>query len=97
VDVLSASYSIVSNTDTLTYYGVGHTQSAVSLYLPEINSVNNGKIIIIKDETGLSNFQPLTIEPYPGDTIDGQNNPIQLAINNGSLTFLKNDKGWWII
>ena len=88
--VTSSSYSA----STLDYYiGVNYS-GTVSIYLP---SVENGHIVVVKDELGEASNSNRYIEifPTPGDYIDNSAS-IVINIDYGSVSLIYRN-GWWII
>ena len=78
------------------YFGVGYTASPVTINLPSITGIQDGKLVTIKDETGSSSINPITINTNGSETLDGSTQS-QLAIDYGSLSFVKKSNGWWFI
>lgn len=83
--VTSATYSI-SNND---YYVGVNRNGAVQLTLP--TSVNSGKTLVIKDESGNASQNPISVV---GDVDNSTGFTLQL--DNGSITLIYRD-GWRII
>lgn len=75
------------------YFGIS---SSVTSYINLPTNIVMGKSIVIKDESGKASLHPIYITPYSGEFIDNQTQ-IQLAINYGSLTFMRRNNNWWII
>lgn len=59
----------ISPSDTFVMLAVDTTSSR-TITLPLASSVASGRIYCIKDESGMSNTNPLTIDTQGGDTID---------------------------
>jgi len=95
-DVNSMTYSATLSGVKKDYFGVGWTSSSVTFNLPPLSGVINGKVITIKDETGLASINPITINANGSDKIDGLNQVI-IQINYASLSIIKKSNGWWII
>jgi hypothetical protein len=88
--VTGSTYNI-SATDY--YIGVNYA-GAVAILLPVGVP---GKNIVVKDESGASQANPITISPQTGDSIEGVvNGQFLMNINNMSLTFIYR-AGWRII
>jgi len=58
---------------------------------------NDGRVVIIKDESGNCSAYPITINPYGTQRIDNAGTSSVLAINYGSLSLLYRGGNWWII
>lgn len=95
-DVNVMTYSATVSSDGRDYFGVGYTASPVTINLPTITGISNGKVVTIKDETGAASVNPITINTKASETLDGLTQS-QLSINYGSLSFVKKSNGWWII
>lgn len=93
-DVDTSPYFASFSTTPREYFGVSYS-STTYFNLPPFDSTNNGKILTIKDESGLASINPIIIEAGTF-SIDGVTQSI-LAIDYGSLTLLKKTNGWWII
>ncbi|HET9432864.1 MAG TPA: hypothetical protein VFO37_03865, partial [Chitinophagaceae bacterium] len=65
------------------------TSASRTITLPAANAVTTGRIYAIKDETGLSNTNPITIDAAGADLIDGQAN-VSLASNFGCIWLISN-------
>lgn len=94
VDINTSTYSPTLTGQVEEYFGVSYS-STHYFTLPQLSSVNNGKVIRIKDESGLAAVNPIVIEAG-NSTIDGFTQST-LAISYGSLTLIKKSNGWWII
>ena len=95
-DINVMTYSITVSSYGSDYFGVGFTSSPVTINLPSISSIPDGKLVTIKDETGDASTNPITINTDGSDTLDGLTQS-QLAINYGSISVIKKSNGWWII
>ncbi len=95
-EVNSMTYSATLSEVKKDYFGVGWTSSSVTFNLPPLSGVINGKVITIKDETGLASINPITINTNGSDKIDGLNQVI-IQTNYASLSIIKKSNGWWII
>ena len=71
------------------YIGVD-TTTAVTITLP--TKAKNGRVIVIKDETGLAQTNPITVH----GTIDNDTGGFILQINNGGIQMIYRN-GWRII
>ncbi len=92
--VTVATYSVSAVSMTPQYVGVSFS-GTVSLYLPNADSIS-GKVVVVKDETGISATRPITIYPFTGQKIDKESLAI-LSVNYGSLSMIARDSKWWII
>lgn len=74
------------------------TNAAREITLPLATSVSTGRIYIIKDGTGLSETNNITIKANPAgsDTIDGQSS-IAYGSNYGSIFLVTNAVDRWVI
>jgi hypothetical protein len=95
-DISVMTYSATVSNDGRDYFGVGFTSSSVTINLPSISGIDDGKLITIKDETGFASINPITINTDGLDTLDGLTQS-QLSINYGSISLVKKSNGWWII
>jgi len=95
-DVNVMTYSATVSNYGRDYFGVGYTASPVTINLPSITGIVDGKLVTIKDETGASSINPITINTNGSETLDGLTQS-QLAIDYGSLSFIKKSNGWWLI
>lgn len=93
-DVDTSPYFASFSTSPREYFGVSYS-STTYFNLPPFDSTNNGKILTIKDESGLASINPIIIGAGTF-SIDGVTQST-LAIDYGSLTLLKKTNGWWII
>jgi len=83
------------STSTDYYIGVNYS-GLVTIILPQ--NPSNGRIIIVKDESGEAGFSSrmITIQPYDVlDTIDNDSSAI-ININNGGIQFIYRN-GWRIV
>ena len=69
----------------------GLPSGAVVVVLPMINSVNNGKTIIIK------RFGPRTVNVIPsiGNILDTGVNQFSLGSSGAAITLISNQNTWW--
>ena len=75
------------------YIGVNHDVKTY-ITLPEIGSnVKNGRIVVIKDESGHAQLTPIKIV----GTIDNDPNGAEIRINNGAVQLLYSNGQWRII
>lgn len=95
-DINVMTYSATISSYGRDYLGVGLTTSPVTINLPSISGIIDGKVVTIKDETGFASINPITINTDGSDTLDGLTQS-QLAINYGSISVIKKSNGWWLI
>ena len=95
-DINVMTYSATVSNYGKDYFGVGYTASPVTINLPSITGIQDGKLVTIKDETGSASINPITINTNGSETLDGSTQS-QLAIDYGSLSFVKKSNGWWFI
>jgi hypothetical protein len=89
--VTAASYSIFLNDNPTQYFGVSHSTSPATITLPDYTF--DGKVVIIKDESGNAKKYNITINASKID----QSNQAVIALDNGSLTMMWRVDTWWII
>jgi hypothetical protein len=77
------------------YYGASHS-SALTITLPETLELNDGKKIIIKDQSGDASSNNITINSWTGSLIDGATNST-IVTNYGVTNFRKVGDNWWVI
>lgn len=75
------------------YIGVNHNVKTY-ITLPEVGSnVKNGRVVVIKDESGHAQLTPIKIV----GTIDNDPNGAEIRINNGAVQLLYSNGQWRII
>jgi hypothetical protein len=77
-------------------YLITTTTAEREITLPLANSVAAGRIYIIKDSSGLSNTNNITLSTQGSDTIDGETSQI-LNSNYGSWTVITDGIDSWYI
>lgn len=97
---LSIKRSSTAINKTLTasecYLGVDTTAS-VTVTLPMANSVNEGKIYIIKDETGSANINNIRVQPQGADKLDN-GSYFDIITSSESITVIGDGvSNWYII
>jgi hypothetical protein len=90
-DIATQSYTFSFLTNNQEYYGVSFS-GTVDLYLPPLNDVMDGKVFVIKDESG---FGDINVTPFLGETIDGFASSFIFTSPYESLKLIKNNNGWW--
>lgn len=89
--VTSASYSITLNDNPTQYFGISHSSTSATITIPDYTS--DGKVVIIKDESGNASYYPITVNASKID----QSNQAIIALDNGSITLMWRVDTWWII
>ena len=96
----TSSYSIdFSNSTGLNYYGVLNIPGSECLIELTEGSIDDGKILIIKDEDGVSSTKNIIIQSSDwgiGVTIDGATNSI-ISTDYGSVSLMRRDGEWFSI
>jgi hypothetical protein len=86
---------VIGPSDDFVFIAVD-TNAARTITLPSASAVSTGRIYAIKDETGLANGNPITIEAAGSDTIDGEAS-IDLDSNFGSIWVISNGVDGFLI
>ena len=89
--VTASSQSLTFSPNTHEYFGISHSAGPSYLTLP--NAPYDGKVVVIKDESGAASASPITVAAQRIDT--GTMSVIQL--DHGSITLIWRGSGWWII
>lgn len=89
--VTSASYSITLNDNPTQYFGISHSSTSATITIPDYAS--DGKVVIIKDESGNASYYPITVNASKID----QSDQAIIALDNGSITLMWRVDTWWII
>lgn len=71
VAMTSVNTDVVINPADTFVYLIVDTTSSRTITLPLANAVSTGRIYIIKDASGLSNTNPITVVASGSDTVDG--------------------------
>ena len=81
------------------YLGVDCSGGAVELDLPVAATAGAGRVYIIKDESGDSAANTITIDPDGTEQIDeaGAGTPATITAAHGSLTLITDGSNWFII
>lgn len=87
---------IISPTDTFVVVRVD-TTSPRTITLPSASAVVPGRMYIIKDLSGLSNDNPITITRQVGDTIEGAAADYTIDSNFGSYMVIGDGASNWVI
>jgi len=77
------------------YYGVTYTGGICTVNLPLASSANNGKFIIISDETGNISYgnRGILVQGQGGQLINGESS-VLMKLDRISLTFLYRNNAW---
>jgi hypothetical protein len=78
------------------YWPIDTTSVAISVFLSSVTTLENGKVIYIKDEAGNATTNNITITPHLSETIDGSSS-IGITSSYGSLTLIKNGVDSWFV
>lgn len=62
--------------------------------LPALADTKNGTTNVIFDETAAADVNPITVQPAPGDPINGQAAPVVINTRGGSIKLLRTLIGW---
>lgn len=89
--VTSASYSITLDDNPTQYFGISHSSTSATITIPDYTT--DGKVVIIKDESGNASYYPITVNASKID----QSNQAIIALDNGSITLMWRVDTWWII
>ncbi len=90
IGVTVASYNISLNDNPTQYFGISYS-TPVTISIPDYTF--DGKVVIIKDESGNAYSQNITINATKID----QSNQAIIALDNGSITMMWRVDTWWII
>jgi hypothetical protein len=79
-------------------YIIAVTSTAVpmTVFLPTASFMNEGSVIIIKDESGLASVNNITIQRSSTDTIEGVTSKV-INTNYGMLKLYKGSTGQWFV
>lgn len=86
----------ILNTDDYTYIEV-ETTSALNLFLPSASTVAGNRFYYIKDVTGLSGTNAITLVPTGGNEIDQSTSNYQLKRNFGSWLVVSDGVSNWYV
>lgn len=103
-DVLpNRNITIIDQGDNITLDGSeyfvlvkGTGTGSTTINLPIIDNISSGKIIVIKDSSGVSSNDNVIINSSSGIQIDGQNSVV-IGINYESITLLFDGSDWNIV
>lgn len=95
-EVISGESYIISESNSLEeYYGASHS-SPFTILLPDTTSLENGKKITIKDQSGNAAVNNVTINSWTGSLIDGGTTS-NISSDYGVTRLRKMGDNWWII
>jgi hypothetical protein len=92
--VASATQSVVDLTLSPLpneYFGVSYSAGASYVSVPD--STYEGKIVVIKDESGSASLHPITVAASRIDSATMST----IQLDHGSITMIWRGTGWWII
>lgn len=90
--VITSSY----NVDVDDYFiGVNTNNSGIVVTLPTLSSVDNGKVFVIKDISGLADVNAVTVSASSGEQIDLEDFTT-LDIDHVAISIYKDTTGWYI-
>lgn len=86
----------LQNSDGYTYLAV-NTSGARSVFLPAASTVPTGRFVIIKDATGNSETNAITLVPNGADTIDTSASSYVVKKKFGSWMLVSNGTNGWLV
>jgi hypothetical protein len=89
---ITSSYNITLADN---FIGIDTNYDNIVVTLPPLSTVQNGRYFIIKDETGLSNVNPVIISASAGDLVDLEEFTT-LDIDFVGVSIYKNSNGWHV-
>lgn len=92
---VSTNFTLL-NSDTYTYLSV-NTTSARSIFLPAASTVPTGRFIILKDATGQSETNAISLVPSGADTIDTVSATYVVKKKFGSWMLVSNGTNGWLV
>jgi len=90
-----ASSSTISPSQSSTLYLADSSSSSLTLTLAT-SSLDVGKEVIIKDSTGSSSVNSITVQTENSETIDGQSS-FTISSNYTSISIVSDGSNWFII
>ena len=89
--LITSSYSVVSDDY---FIGVDSNYTGITVSLPTLTSTINGRVLHIKDVTGLaSTILPITVSASSGQYIDLEPYVV-IDVDHGSISLYKASNGW---
>lgn len=89
----SADYQALK---TDSYIGITSTSSPRTVTLPALNEMEDGALVIVKDQSGGCAANNITVEGYGSETIDGAANYL-LNTNYAAVILIKMSSGWFTL
>jgi hypothetical protein len=90
-----SSYVIPISNSREEYYGAS-SSTTLTITLPETSTLQNGKKIIIKDESGNASVNNVTINTWTASFMDGATSSV-ISSNYGGVSLIKSGNNWFII
>lgn len=90
----ASSNTTIAPTDTFVYIAADCSGGSFTITLPLASSVTAGRVFIVKDVTGSSYSNPVTVAISGSDTIEGASS-FDLASDYGSLMLISNGADKW--
>jgi hypothetical protein len=87
----AASTSLTLSAKPHEYFGVSYSAGASYVSVPD--SAYEGKIVVIKDESGSASLHPITVAASRIDSATMST----IQLDHGSITMIWRGTGWWII
>ena len=97
-NINSSYYNLNPLTNGIDYYAKTHSGDCL-IEITESNTIQEGKVIIIKDETGQASLNNITVQSavwYTGVNINGATNSI-ISSDYSSLSLIRTNGNWWSI
>lgn len=94
IDTVSTN-STINPTQSSTIYLVNTSSSSVILTL-STSSLESGKEVIIKDSSGSSSTNTITVQTEGSETIDGESSFV-ISLDYTSITIVSDGSNWFII
>ena len=83
--------TLTFSTNTHDYFGISYSAGASYVVLP--NADYDGKVVVIKDESGLASLSPITVAAQKIDSATMST----IQLDHGSITLIWRGSSWWII
>ena len=93
--VTIATSSTISPSQSSTLYLADSSLNSLTLTL-STSSIETGKEIIIKDSTGSSSINSITVQTEGSETIDGESS-FTISLDYTSITLISDGSNWFII
>jgi hypothetical protein len=81
------------------YIGVDTSGGAVTINLQAAATAAEGKVLIVKDESGDAGASNITVDPNGTEQIDegGAGTPVTISSNFGSITLITDGSNWFLV